>query len=99
MSNLEEHDAEQASLTAACEAGTCGHNDCPVDRNPEATQPQARRRAECNACGSSAIYLNDVSAYWDEDKQEWALSDCDNPPAYCGDCEAEHKADDCLVPA
>ncbi|MDP2047573.1 MAG: hypothetical protein Q8K33_01585 [Cypionkella sp.] len=28
MSNLEEHEAEQAAITAMCEAGTCDHPDC-----------------------------------------------------------------------
>jgi hypothetical protein len=28
MSNLEDHDAEQAEITAACEAGTCDHPEC-----------------------------------------------------------------------
>jgi hypothetical protein len=28
MSNLETHEAEQAAITAACEAGTCDHPDC-----------------------------------------------------------------------
>ena len=58
-----------------------------------------RKEAHCPSCGSGAIYLSDVSAYWDDDRQEWVLSDCDNPPAYCGECEAVHDADDCLVSA
>lgn len=98
MSNLEEHDAEQAAITAACEAGTCGHTECAADRIPEATQ-RPLLRAECNVCGSSDIYLDDVSAYWHEQNQEWTLSDLGQPTAYCGDCEAQHDADDCLVPA
>lgn len=28
MSNLKEHDDDQAAITAACEAGTCGHPEC-----------------------------------------------------------------------
>jgi len=32
MSNLETHEAEQAEITAACEAGTCGHVDCDTRR-------------------------------------------------------------------
>lgn len=28
MSTLEEHDAEQAMITAACEAGECDHPEC-----------------------------------------------------------------------
>lgn len=32
MSTLEEHDAEQAYITARCEAGLCDHDDC---KDPE----------------------------------------------------------------
>lgn len=28
MSNLEDHEAEQAEITAACEAGECDHEEC-----------------------------------------------------------------------
>lgn len=28
MSNAEDHDAEQAAITAACVAGTCDHQEC-----------------------------------------------------------------------
>ncbi|WP_306150719.1 hypothetical protein [Roseovarius sp. MMSF_3281] len=31
MSTLEEHDAEQAEITAMCEAGTCDHPECHDD--------------------------------------------------------------------
>lgn len=31
MSTLEEHEAEQAEITAACEAGTCDHANCRED--------------------------------------------------------------------
>lgn len=32
MSNLEEHEAEQAAITAACEAGKCDHAECQPPR-------------------------------------------------------------------
>lgn len=31
MSNLATHEAEQAALTALCDAGICGHRDCMPD--------------------------------------------------------------------
>jgi hypothetical protein len=34
MSNLEEHEAEQAEITAACEAGECDHPECQPQDEP-----------------------------------------------------------------
>lgn len=31
MSNLATHEAEQAAITALCEAGKCGHPECKAD--------------------------------------------------------------------
>lgn len=38
MSNLEEHEAEQAEITAACEAGQCDHQECQPAKWHEAAR-------------------------------------------------------------
>lgn len=96
MSSFEEHEAEQARITAECEAGECDHPECHED------EPARRVVCKCPKCGSPSMYLTDVSAFWCEDLQAWALSDESPKPlteAFCGDCGAESYVRDVLIPA
>jgi hypothetical protein len=52
MSNLEDHDAEQAEITAACEAGICNHPEC----KPSTWHQEAQR-----ICSDGIIH-NDTNA-------------------------------------
>lgn len=46
-----------------------------------------KEKPVCTQCGSDDV-LADAYAWWDVDKQEWALSNTfDN--SYCEDCEGE----------
>ena len=83
MSNLEDHNAEQAAITAACEAGTCDHPECH----------KGKIRYVCSECGEESIYW-EGNAYWDTETQSLELGgDADtDSTGYCGDCGAEDCA-------
>ena len=42
----------------------------------------------CKHCGSNELIF-DATARWDEDFQEWALSDTFEDKPYCGNCDIE----------
>ena len=80
MSNLEEHEAEQAEITAQCETGACDHPEC------------RKVTYVCPNCGEESLYhSDDVTLYWDTDAQKWAVSDDGYPRRdsnlYCGNCD------------
>lgn len=79
MSNLEEHDVEQAAITALCEAGECDHPEC---------KPKRKINFICSECGESALYW-DSSVFWDVGEQDYRSSDDIGDTAICGDCGAE----------
>lgn len=82
MSSLEEHDAEQAAITALCDSGQCDHPDCKP----------GRIKYVCPSCKEESLYhSDDVTLYWDTDAQQWAISDDGHPRddsnLYCGNCD------------
>lgn len=64
MSTLEEHDAEQAAITAQCEAGTCDHPECNalewtviVTRDVTASRAITVRAASEDAASEKALRI------------------------------------------
>lgn len=53
MSSLEEHDAEQAEITAMCEAGTCDHPECH-EEDFDICRTCSRRLDDNGECASCA---------------------------------------------
>jgi len=83
MSNLEEHEAEQAAITGACEAGECDHPDC----REESTAWHGLRCPECdkdhdlNVAFTGTARLT-VDGSEDNGAHEWD----DKSPLFCGAC-------------
>lgn len=84
MSNLTDHLAEQDAITAACEAGRCGHPDCP----PE----DALFIKVCARCGSGKITVK-ATAEWDLEYQMWNVHEITDE-GYCYDCGQEAEIED-----
>lgn len=55
-------------------------------------QPRHRVTKCCSSCGSDDI-VKDAWAEWDEDKQDWVLSDVFDH-TYCRACEGETEEDE-----
>lgn len=87
MSNLADHEAEQAQITAECEAVECDHPECHEET------PARRIKYVCDTCGEDegSIYW-DTTAWWDAEKQAFVASDDINDTAYCGTCGGENCA-------
>lgn len=74
MSNLETHEAEQAEITAACEAGECGHPYCGMGAAEIAQHFMDGGGAlDDNRQRAARAYLAFTPAY--DDEPESALSD------------------------
>ena len=76
MSNLATHEAEQAAITAMCEAGECDHPECnpsPCERAQEVMDETATLGAEegdyPNRRRAARILLAIAPAYDDDDTQ------------------------------
>jgi hypothetical protein len=81
MSNLATHEAEQAAITAACDAGTCDHPHChpsPCERAQEIMDETATLGAEDhdypNVRRAARILLAIAPAY-DDDTTEQGIED------------------------
>lgn len=70
MSTLEEHDAEQAMITAMCEAGTCDHPECH-----EAPPMRTWTFWVCQADGSGTHHVSAHSAPTYEAARDAALKE------------------------
>lgn len=95
MSNLAEHEAEQAAITYLCETGQCDHPEC---------HDKPRVRYACPECGEESLYASDdVSLYWDAQTQDWAISDDSYPRGdsnlYCGNCDNVCEAKNARIDA
>lgn len=76
MSNLATHEAEQAAITAACEAGVCQHPDChqtPCER-AQAIMDETDNEPDNNARRAARIALAILPAY-DNDTADQGIRD------------------------
>lgn len=76
MSNLATHEAEQAALTALCEAGECGHPHCdpsPIDRALEIME-ETDDDSDNNTRRAARVLLAIAPAF-DDDTTEAGIAD------------------------
>ncbi len=51
---------------------------------------EKRVRLLCPSCGSAGV-VRDTTSYWDEDAQEWRMSEPCADTMYCADCGFEFR--------
>ena len=76
MSNLATHEAEQAAITAVCEAGACDHPDCnpsPCDRAQE-IMDETEHDSDNNTRRAARVLLAIAPAF-DDDTTEAGIQD------------------------